>query len=286
MTGVKEPSSYNQQIELIKKRGCLVKDDATCIDALNRIGYYRLSAYFLPFKKNDNTYASGVEFSRILNIYEFDRELRSVILSALEEIEIFLRSQISYYHTKKYGSLGYMIPSNYNLKHDHEKFRKTYEREISSHSSVAFVEHHIKKYNGKFPLWVLMELFSFGMISKFYNDLATQDRKAIAKGLDVNYKQLSSWLRCCTDLRNICAHYGRLYYRVFPAIPSGINGNDYSKRHLWSNILVLKKLYPSKDKWISELIPKFEEVIIKYKDDINLNCIAFPDNWKAILTEE
>lgn len=284
MSNVKDPSTYEQQITLIKSRGCIIEDDKTCLDALNRIGYYRLSAYFLPFKKEDSTYKSGLKFSTVYSIYEFDRELRGIILTALEEIEIYLRSQISYYHTRKYGSLGYTDPSNYNARHKHEKFKDTYDREIRNHSSVAFVKHHKKHYNGDFPLWVLMELFSFGTISKFYDDLLTQDRKAIANEIGVNYKQLSSWLRCCTDLRNICAHYGRLYFRIFPAIPLGIQGDDYSKRHLWSVMLVLKRLYPSKDKWNTTIIPRLEKAFNNHSGDIDLRLIAFPEDWKSILT--
>ena len=164
MIDVKKPTTYEQQLSLLKNRGCIIHDDNACLDMLNRIGYYRLSAYFLPFKTSEDTYTTGLEFTKICNIYEFDRELRGVILSALEEIEIYLRSQISYYHTNKYGSLGYTVSSNYCDRHDHDKFTETYKREIKNHSTVAFVNHHNKKYEGQFPLWVLMELFSFGMI--------------------------------------------------------------------------------------------------------------------------
>ena len=74
----------------------------------------------------------------------------------------------------------------------------------------------MKKYDGHFPLWVAVELFSFGMLSRFYSDMKTEDKKQLARRLYGTVpKNVSSWLRCCTDLRNICAHYGRLYYRIF-----------------------------------------------------------------------
>jgi abortive infection bacteriophage resistance protein len=82
------------------------------------------------------------------------------------------------------------------------------------------VKHHIENYDGQFPLWVICELFTFGMISYFYNDLTTEDKK---KFVGAEYKEMVSWLRCCTDLRNICAHYVRLYYRIFSAMPSGFS---------------------------------------------------------------
>ena len=89
---------------------------------------------------------------------------------------------------------------------------------ISNNKKAPFVRHYIEKHDRNFPLWVISELFTFGMLSRFYSDLKTADKKAFA---GVDHKHMVSWLKCCTDLRNICAHYGRLYCRVFPALPSG-----------------------------------------------------------------
>jgi abortive infection bacteriophage resistance protein len=83
----------------------------------------------------------------------------------------------------------------------------------------------IENYGGQFPVWVITELFTFGMLSYFYGDLPTPDQKQIAKDVfGAIPKNLVSWLRCCTDLRNICAHYGRLYFRIFTAIPANLPG--------------------------------------------------------------
>lgn len=73
-------------------------------------------------------------------------------------------------------------------------------------------------YDNQFPLWVISELFTFSTLSYFYNDLTTADKKEFAGN---HYKDMISWMRCCTDLRNICAHYGRLYFRIFTAMLSG-----------------------------------------------------------------
>lgn len=57
------------------------------------------------------------------------------------------------------------------------------------------------------------------MLSYFYKDMLTEDKKAIAEELGTKPRLLESWLRCLTDLRNKCAHYSRLYYWLFPAMP-------------------------------------------------------------------
>lgn len=96
-----------------------------------------------------------------------------------------------------------------------------------NNNKALFVKYHVTKYNGEFPIWVIAELFTLGMISPFYADMTTADKKELAKSLyGTTPKYLVSWLRCVTDLRNICAHYGRLYYRIFTASPAGFSISD------------------------------------------------------------
>ena len=96
------------------------------------------------------------------------------------------------------------------------------------------------KYDGKFPLWVIVEFFSIGMLSHFYTDLQTEDKKAIARILyGTSYKNLESWLRCLTDLRNKCAHYSRIYYWIFPALPKIPRNDTYiPTRRLFAQLYV------------------------------------------------
>lgn len=276
MREVKKYTTYKEQIDKLESRGCLIDNYAECEDVLRNVGYYRLSAYFLPFKGEDGKYTEGLSFDRIYGIYEFDSHLRSILFSAIEEIEISFRARLSYFHSGKYGPLGYLDPSTFNSKHNVQKFQANIQREIESNKNALFVKHHIEEYGGQFPLWVISELFTFGMLSYFYNDLSISDKKLFA-GHD--YKNMVSWLRCCTDLRNICAHNGRLYYRAFTAMPSGVNIEETSKRKLWGAILTVKQLYPSTDKWNSDFLPSIERLFKKYESSINLCHLAFPNNW-------
>ena len=282
MSEVKKPATYAEQITQLKKHGCVIADENFCMNVLEEVGYYRLSAYFLPFKNDDGNYKIGTTFERVYNIYEFDRKLRNLIFSAIETIEVSLKSRLSYFHSFKYGSLGYLDENSFNQKHDAEKFKETIDREIENNKKELFVKHHIENYDNKFPLWVISELFTFGTLSYFYNDLTTADKKAFA---GVHYKDMVSWLRCCTDLRNICAHYGRLYYRIFSAMPSGFNIKDSAKRRLWGAMLSLRELYPSTEKWNNEFLPAIEALFEKYTEDINLYHLAFPKDWAVQLVK-
>ncbi|MDI9498275.1 MAG: hypothetical protein QM270_07310 [Bacillota bacterium] len=54
MTGLKAPRTCQEQVDNLKQRGCIVTGDETCIEKLAAINDYWLSAYFLPFEKQEN----------------------------------------------------------------------------------------------------------------------------------------------------------------------------------------------------------------------------------------
>ena len=163
----------------------------------------------------------------------------------------------------------------------HKNFIEKFNREIENNKNILFVKHHIKNYGGEFPIWAASEMFTFGMLSKFFANMKLQDQKSLSSDIyKTKPKYVGSWLRCCTDLRNICAHYGRLYFRIFSAAPSGINNlEEKSKRKLWGAILSLKKLYPFKDKWNNETLKKLISLVDEHKSNIDLEHVGFPNNW-------
>lgn len=166
------------------------------------------------------------------------------------------------------------------------------DREISSNKKVLFVKHHIDKYHidkygGAFPIWVITELFTFGMLSHFYADLKTPDKKALARQLYGTIPQnIDSYLRCVTDMRNIVAHYGRLYYRIFPAIPANIAVPETAKRKLWGAIQAVRLLYPNRQKWNEKIIPTMQKVFGFYANSIDLAHIAFPNDWAELIKNQ
>jgi abortive infection bacteriophage resistance protein len=283
MAQLKSPTTYKQQLEKLRSRGCHIPDIPLCEGILSRINYYRLSAYFLPFKDANGNYMPGTDFNSVYQIYEFDRKLRNLLFAVIEEVEVYLRAKFAYYHAQKYGASGYMDVANYNQRHRHDRFKELIEAEIKNNRKVLFVQHHISNYGGQFPVWVITELFTFGMLSYFYGDLPTPDQKQIAKGVfGAIPKNLVSWLRCCTDLRNICAHYGRLYFRIFTAIPANLPGlNKDAERRLFGAILALKALYPDTDKWNAEIQPSLCSLVDSYSRVIHLDHIGFPDDWAS-----
>ena len=183
----------------------------------------------------------------------------------------------------KYGALGYLNPKNFNEKHKASKFQETIERVISNHEKNPIVKHHKEKYGGQFPVWVMTELFTFGMLSYFYSDLHTSDKKEIARQYHTSHKILGSWLQCCTDLRNICAHFERLYYHIFSAVPKGFDPKEKVSNSLWAMMLVIKSLYPFPVQWQRDFMPQIKILMDKYSKDIDLQHLGFPENWHEAL---
>lgn len=284
---LKQPISYTQQKEKLRSRGCEIHDDQECEKILSLVNYYRLSAYFLPFRQPDNRYVAGTTLSAVYRIYEFDREMRHLLFGVIEEVEVCLRTRFAYFHAHKYGADGYRDPTAFNDHHDHQEFLNRIKAEIKANAKLPFVRHHNESYAGNFPIWVIVELFTFGMLSYFFADMKTQDQKDIAKPIwGATDRQLRSWLRCCTDLRNICAHYGRLYFRKFsarPQLPSEIHMGVGRQSSLFGALFALRGLYPDKVKWDKEVVPQIANLLVRYADAIDLNHIGFTDNWEQAL---
>lgn len=281
---VKKPATYEEQLLKLKERGCIIENEDFAMDILKNVNYYRLSAYFIPFKKDEKSYFEGTTFENVYHIYEFDRNLRSILFSTIEEIEILLRTRISYYFSHKYGALGYLDPNNFNPKHDVDNFDKHCSDMIEQNKSKPFVQHHIKEYDSKFPLWVLVELMSLGELSFFYSDMLSADRKAIAREtFDTYENNVVSWLLCLTNLRNCCAHYSRLYYTRFSAQPRTPNGFPQLGKKLYDYILVVKFLYPNEAKWNSGFYAELCKLFEQYDEYIDLECMGFPEDWKSTL---
>lgn len=285
---VKKPVTFEEQLSILKNKGFFISDEEKCLNLLRTVNYYALTAYFLPFKTEEDTYRQNIDFMRIERIYNFDRKIRSLIFSVAESIEIYLRTQFSYYHAHKYGSLGYLDKKNYGTAHDHDKFLERLDKEcIKAQEKTLVVKHHKEKYNGQFPLWVIIEYFSMGMLSHFYRDLNIQDQKHLARNLfQTSHQYLCSWLACLTVLRNKCAHYSRLYFLKFTSIPK-IRPEDETRieitKKLFDQILVLKYLYSGFGDWRVNVLIPLESLISEYEDSIELKHIGFPDNWRELL---
>ena len=223
------PMTIDEQIENLKNIGLIVEDEEYAKRILNDISYFRLiKAYSLNLKTNEGRYRENITFQQLVDLYLFNANFRQIIFPEIEKIEINVRCRISNYFAEKYGVLGYLEADNFvNVKY-HQEFLKDVHEEIRRNSKAPFVKNF-----RMLPIYALVEVFSFGTLSKFYKNMKNPDKKAIAKSFGIGYTYLESWLESISYVRNICAHYGRLYNAKLSKTP--MLYKEYSEAGIGNN---------------------------------------------------
>lgn len=288
MSYLKEPKTFDEQLEILKDRGLIIENEEEAKFLLSNINYYRFTAYLINFKTEKERYAEGVTFELITNIYKFDKELRGLIINVLESIEISFRTYISYTLAMRCGASGYLDETNFINRHFHKIFIENLEREKNNNSNKLFIKHHNEKYNGQLPIWVASEIMTFGMVSKLYSNLLPVDKSYIKSNLcRVNPKLVNTWLQSLTNLRNHCAYYGRVYGYLFPVttIKKEYIGYDLESRKIFASIIAMKHLISDQDTW-NKFFINIQQLIREYEKYIELRMIGFPENWIEILSKK
>ncbi len=155
--------------------------------------------------------------------------------------------------------------------------------EVAVKTRIAY--YHLNKYEGKFPLWVIIEFFDFSDTSKMYSHLDIKLQKEIARTFKSNNSCFAYWLYCLTNLRNCCAHYARIYNTIMIATPATHKKFNFTfKNTLFSYLLVIKEILGGTSDW-SNFIIELEALIEEYKEDIELFRLGFPKNWHVLLVK-
>ena len=287
---IKEFKTWDEQVAKLIEHGCKdIESNEYAIDILQKVNYYRLTAYFLPFRdKETQKYdSSKVSLEKIYGIACFDAELRLLIFKYLEDIELYFRTQVAYHHGNKYGALAYKEATAFNKFHKHNEFLGNVEKELEHRKKSPIYKHHQRKYDREFPIWVLVEFFTFGMTSKFFADSPIDIQQDIAKNIGIKSTQVRTSLEVAVVLRNYCAHYNRLYYTSFTKIPGQLpafmNENSKLKNRLMAQLYAVKSLYPDKKKWNEGFLGELSALIKRYQAVIHLHHIGFVEEWEEVL---
>ena len=167
----------------------------------------------------------------------------------------------------------------------HQSFIDDIEAEIRRNSKATFVKNFRGNYEGgQLPIYALVEVFSFGTLSKFYKNMKNSDKKVVAKFFGVGFTYLESWLESISYVRNICAHYGRLYNAKLSKTP--MLYKEYSEIGIGNNrifgvLLCLKQLLKNDSHW-NIFVDKIEMLFEKY-ESVDIKTMGFPENWKELL---
>ncbi len=90
MKYIKPPLSIDDQIDLLQHRGLVVEDVDLARHFLSNVSYYRLAGYWWPLQadKERHVFKETASFEKVIQLYNFDRELRLLVFNMVERIEI------------------------------------------------------------------------------------------------------------------------------------------------------------------------------------------------------
>ncbi len=214
----KEPKSFDEQADLLLARG-LVADRTLLVRRLRATSYFRLSGYLHPFREiGSDRYRPGTTLEGVWKICVFDQRLRTLLLDAIEAIEVHVRTQLAYHFSHRHGAFAYTDDHCFpNLRPDQfilwqRKLDDQVERSLKSREE--FVAHFFAKYGDehrRLPVWALVELMDFGATLTFFRGVNDDIKKQVAAEIGQPDRVAMSWLLALNTVRNRCAHHLRLY---------------------------------------------------------------------------
>lgn len=295
----KKHKTFDEQLQLLKDRDLVISNDAYVLIKLQHINYYRLSAYFLPHQhnkksQNKNKFLPNTTFEDLVQLYYFDSELRKIIFESIEVIEVYLRTQISYYHSQAYGAFGYLdignLRTNLQVEFDelHHDIRKEKDR-----SKEIFIRHFKKHYNSTdVPIWSVVEIISFGSLSKLFMLLQEKEQNEIIKNMGgVNKYVFFKWFKALSSVRNVCAHHSRLWNRTLGVSFEVPRGNETfetlksSKNKIFFALSVIEYILTSIGEDEIDFKVKIKRLLHKYPS-VDKNAMGFIEEWESLIIWE
>lgn len=192
-------------------------------------------------------YKHGTTFDEVYALYEFDREVRHIYLKYLLKVENSFKTVIAHEFSRLYGHDNYLKLENFNaeassdkttlrriansnhldIKTDADKIaslsaeenisavvklmgdiQQEIARQMSKHHQI--VTHYMSEY-GYIPLWVLVNVLTFGKITMFYKLMKPEDKAHVAKSFKIPSDELHKYMDLCSLARNKCAHDERFF---------------------------------------------------------------------------
>lgn len=303
----KQFKNLDEQIEILRYRGLIVNDENYAKGVLLRENYFFINGYRHLFmdKKEKNKYLEGTTFEELYSLFVFDRSIRNVIFKYLLVIENNLKSITSYQLSKKYGyrERDYLQPKNFTQHPEKQRqlndLLKKMKRQIrvngSQHSATL---HYVSNY-GYIPLWILVKVLSFGIVSEMYSVLKSEDQREIANVYGIEVDDFLTYLPILANYRNLCAHEDILYenktqkgiddtiYHRLLNIPKEDGEYVCGKNDLFALIIIIKQLLQAEE--FKNMTIEMDNIVQTLNYNLNtikiekvFNRMGFPVNWKDL----
>lgn len=289
----KEFKTIEQQIDILESRGLQVPDKQLAGDFLHRNNYYRVSGYSLTLRNHD-VFAPSATFQNIIDIYEFDYNLRHILLKYIELIEVTVKSVYSYEFTKVHGATGHLDSGNFTDAAIHADIMQKAETQKNSRlPHEAYLKHFVNELHQDIPLWAFVDLLTISNISFLYKISEQPIKVEVAKALGLKARGdevLEKFMHHMTIIRNLCAHGSRLYNRLFEQKPwlrkqekallISLPDGTVDNAHLYGFILIMRRLLKPDE--FAEMKGEIASLSQKYPF-VNLRYYGFREDWESVL---
>lgn len=219
----KKWKSFIDQANQLKTRNLKVKDNQELISFLSGVNYYKFTAYLkffdYPNPCDDYRYT---EFSRVKDLYNFDKKLRNTLMHLLEKIEVSLKTQFAYTIGSTNNCFGHLDRNNYINKYINSSNKNLNDfiiqvKEAEKNSKEEFVQSFKNKYTNSpnLPVWMTVELLSFGPIATASCNLNASLRQKIVNYYGISFDEMQDWFKILNILRNKCAHSNRVWNEIY-----------------------------------------------------------------------
>ena len=287
--------SYQSQIAHLQNQGMIVDDVAKAEYWLHHVSYYRLSAYWLYFEHpkevEGKRFKNGTSFECVTLLYDFDRNLRRLVMRGTEHVEVALRGSWAYQMAQIGHGHSYLDATHYSDRKQLHTMLAKLTADVGT-STETYIRHYLNIYSAPTlpPVWMVAEMMSFGQLSRWYSNLTDRSlRNRIASPLGLPETVMVPLISHLTDVRNICAHHGRLWNRGFlkpPKLaqkPSDLQrslnqAGTQAPAQLYNSLTmvghIVRTIAPE-SKWISDL-----QAHIMTHPTRDFRSMGFPAGWE------
>lgn len=307
----KKFKNLEEQIEILKYKGMTIEDEEFAKEVLLRENYFFLSGYRFPFmiENSNKRFIEGTTFEELYSLFLFDRAFRNILFKNLLIIENNLKSITSYQLSRKYGYREKDYLKNKNFTSKPEKSRqvndliKKMKRQIRINGGQhTATQHYVSNY-GYIPLWILVKVLSFGIVSEMFTILKKEDQQAICEVYHITIEELTTYLPILANYRNLCAHEDIVYdnktqrdiedtvFHQLLKIDKVEGEYCCGKNDLFALIIIMKQVLKYED--FLNMTLELEKIISNLEYNLNiisidkiLNIMGFPENWKELSTIE
>lgn len=282
------PLNFSQQVSSLKANGLTINDEGKALHLLQNISYFRLKSYLIPLMsdKVNHVFKAGTTFENAYELYKFDSQLRKLIATELEKIEVSIRTQLAYILADDIDIYWFADSANFQNPIRYTNTLNGLKAELDRSDDDQILQFKAI-YSDPFPpAWMTMEITSFGTLSMLYKLLRPGlSKRKIANFYGVSDSVFESWLHSIVYVRNICAHHSRLWnrtLRIMPLFPRRTTypfiANSVANNRLYYVLCIIQYLLrivnPN-----TRFSLRVKNLLADYPQ-VDTTAMGFPTNWQ------